>query len=85
MNAGHPDLDKLAREGSAKVGQMLLHKGLNAEGGQSPSVCMRALLNQRSYQSALHAFDMSLSGQGRQKINAQCVANQFALFKEAVG
>lgn len=63
MNAGHPDLDKLAREGSAKVGQMLLHKGLNAEGGQSPSVCMRALLNQRSYQSALHAFDMSLSGQ----------------------
>ncbi len=26
MNEGHPDLDKLAREVAAKVGQMLFHK-----------------------------------------------------------
>ena len=67
MNAGHPDLDKLARDGSAKVGQMLLQRRLKAEEGQiclllyAPEPYWNSLAITAS--STLHAIVMSLSVQ----------------------
>ncbi len=66
MSEGQPDLDKLAREGSAKVGQVLLQKRLKAEEGQIclPPCMFRALLERPSYHCKLHfAIVMSLSVQ----------------------